>query len=80
MLNLRIYARGRPQSGQRLRTRTSNFSFLPINSNLTFLDKASSPYFLNGMPSSVNKARACSFEVAVVSIVTVIPLTLSILS
>lgn len=84
MLNLRIYALGRPQSGHRLRTLTLNLSFFPIFSNLAFVDKAVSftqslkiNYLRKGIPNSVNTARACSFVFAVVVIVIVIPLILS---
>lgn len=80
MLNLLIYARGRPQRGHRLCVRTLNFDFSPIITILHFLDKDRSPYLRKGIPNSESNARACSLELALVVIVTVIPRTLSTLS
>lgn len=76
-------ARGRPQSGQRLRVLTLNFGFFPIFTSLQSLAKDPSPlknYFLNGMPISFKSSRACSLFLAVVQIVTVKPRTASIAS
>jgi len=83
MSNLRMYARDLPQSLHRFLTLTLNFSFGAIPTILHFFAKTrfllgpwlGPDYFLNGIPHSVNSARACSLFFAVVTIVTVIPRT-----
>ena len=79
MPNLRMYARGRPHTPQRLRNRTWNFAGRFQRSIADVLAKRL--YLLvKGIPSAVSSARASSSFLAVVTMVISIPRSLSILS
>lgn len=77
MLNFRMYARGRPHSGQRLRYRTLNFSF---RLTIWLALATGSSYFLKGIPRLFSSARPSSSVLAEVTMVMFKPLIFSILS
>jgi len=79
MPNLRMYARGRPHSRQRLWNRTLNFGVRFQRSIADFFAKILY-LFRNGMPSCPSSERPSSSVFAVVTIATSRPRSLSILS
>ena len=82
MPNFRIKARGRPQILQRLCCRDENFGFLASFTRFAVVAMyvPSNPYWRNGMPICLSSARAWLSSLAVVTMVTFMPLSLSTLA
>lgn len=80
MPNFRMYARGRPHTWQRLWKRTAYFGFCFHLSIADFFANPIYLYLLNGMPSWVSRERASSSLLAVVTMDTSRPRSLSMLS
>jgi len=77
MLNFRIYARGLPHNGQRLRYRPLNLS---LRLTIWLALATGSSYFLKGIPMVFSKDRPSSSVLAEVTRVMFRPLIFSILS
>src|SRR5687768_17559039 len=75
MLNLRMNARGRPHSGQRLYFRAENFDGRLTAASWDFLANGAS-YCRKGIPMALRSARPSASVFAVVTIEMFMPVTL----